>query len=338
MNRRNQEHEQNDRYAQRTSRGPRNDWTHDDYRSAARPRGESYDSGAEEPGWRQPRYETSRYVEDRPFDERGDERYERGFAQPQREYRTSSQHDYGIRNEQDWDARRESYDYGRYAGAREFGDEERGYGGHPRGGEAARDYSRPGSRREIEPAQRRAGGFTPGRRYGSEPGYGDRYGGEFGTAADAVRRYDYSEGDDYRVERPAGGSRAYASPTYGVPQGQLVRGGFAGRGPKGYTRSDERLKEDISERLTDDPYVDASDVSVEVRGGKVTLTGQVDQRWTKHHVEDLVDRCSGVQEIENRLTVSRSRAGGELESQGVRGGGAATPRSTTVSDASTKKQ
>jgi hypothetical protein len=75
-----------------------------------------------------------------------------------------------------------------------------------------------------------------------------------------------------------------------------------------------------------------------VRGGKVTLTGQVDQRWTKHHVEDLVDRCSGVQEIENRLTVSRSRAGGELESQGVRGGGAATPRSTTVSDASTKKQ
>lgn len=97
----------------------------------------------------------------------------------------------------------------------------------------------------------------------------------------------------------------------GVPgYGQGMRPGqasYSGRGPRGYKRSDDRLKEDISERLTDDPLIDASDINVEVNNGVVMLSGQVDDRWVKHHVEDLVDRCSGVQEIENRLTLSRSR-------------------------------
>ena len=85
--------------------------------------------------------------------------------------------------------------------------------------------------------------------------------------------------------------------------------GHYGRGPKGYTRSDERLKEDVSERLSDDLQVDASEIELDVREGTVTLTGTVDERWMKHHVEDLVHRCHGVKEVENRLRVG-SRGGG----------------------------
>jgi osmotically-inducible protein OsmY len=100
---------------------------------------------------------------------------------------------------------------------------------------------------------------------------------------------------------------------------------FSGRGPKGYTRSDERLKEDISERLTDDPMIDASDINIEVREGKVTLTGQVDQRWMKHDIEDLVDRCSGVKDIDNRLTVSpTSRGVGGMSGAGTGSGQSST--------------
>ncbi len=81
---------------------------------------------------------------------------------------------------------------------------------------------------------------------------------------------------------------------------------FRGRGPKGYARSDERLREDVCERLTDDPYVDASDIDVQAEGGVVTLSGEVSDRWMKYHVEDLIDRCPGVRDIRNELGV-RSR-------------------------------
>jgi hypothetical protein len=37
-------------------------------------------------------------------------------------------------------------------------------------------------------------------------------------------------------------------------------GRHAGRGPKGYKRSDERIREDINERLTRDPQVDAGEI------------------------------------------------------------------------------
>jgi hypothetical protein len=83
-----------------------------------------------------------------------------------------------------------------------------------------------------------------------------------------------------------------------------------GKGPKGYARSDERLREDICERLTRDHDIDASDVSIDVKGGNVTLSGTVDDRQLKHYVEDTVERCFGVRDIDNRLTVrSRQQSG-----------------------------
>jgi len=76
-------------------------------------------------------------------------------------------------------------------------------------------------------------------------------------------------------------------------------------GPKGYQRSDERLREDISERLMEARYIDSSEVTVEVSGAKVVLEGTVPERRMKHAIEDLVDACPGVQDIENRVRVKR---------------------------------
>ena len=77
---------------------------------------------------------------------------------------------------------------------------------------------------------------------------------------------------------------------------------FAAGGPKGYERSDARLREIICERLTDDPRIDASDVSVEVTQKVVRLTGSVDDRRTKYAIEDLIERC-GVKDTDNQLRV-----------------------------------
>jgi hypothetical protein len=76
-------------------------------------------------------------------------------------------------------------------------------------------------------------------------------------------------------------------------------------GPKGYTRSDDRLREDISERLMMADSVDSSDVTVSVKDAKVTLEGRVPDRRMKHAIEDLVDNCPGVQDIDNRIRVGR---------------------------------
>jgi hypothetical protein len=93
-----------------------------------------------------------------------------------------------------------------------------------------------------------------------------------------------------------------------------------GKGPKGYVRSDERLKEDISEKLMRNHLVDASDISVEARNGAVTLSGSVDDRQLKHYVEDLVERCAGVRDIDNRLTVRPRTASRPQSGSGSLGG------------------
>lgn len=80
---------------------------------------------------------------------------------------------------------------------------------------------------------------------------------------------------------------------------------YRGRGPRNYTRSDERIREIICERLTDDAYVDASDVTVEVKNGEVTLSGSVRDRRMKHRIEDIADDCVRGKDIHNQVRVTR---------------------------------
>jgi hypothetical protein len=76
------------------------------------------------------------------------------------------------------------------------------------------------------------------------------------------------------------------------------------RGPKGYRRSDERIREDLCDRLMRARHIDSSEVSVEVENGTVVLEGTVPQRRMKHALEDLADACLGVEDIDNRVRVA----------------------------------
>ncbi|MBP7147110.1 MAG: BON domain-containing protein [Acidobacteria bacterium] len=81
--------------------------------------------------------------------------------------------------------------------------------------------------------------------------------------------------------------------------------GYAGRGPRGYTRSDDRLREDICERLSAHPLIDASEIEVNVANGEVTLEGTVESRRVRHMAEDVCDSVMGVRDIHNNLRVNR---------------------------------
>ena len=76
---------------------------------------------------------------------------------------------------------------------------------------------------------------------------------------------------------------------------------FLGKGPKGYRRSDERIREDICEALLKHPGIDASEIEVRVANGAVTLIGTVPDRWMKRASEWLIDRVSGVESVHNHL-------------------------------------
>lgn len=89
---------------------------------------------------------------------------------------------------------------------------------------------------------------------------------------------------------------------------------YRGKGPRQYARSDQRIKEDICDELSDDRFCDARDIDVEVTEGKVTLSGSVTSRHMKHRAEDIADSARGVKDIDNRIRVERGGAGERPES------------------------
>ncbi len=83
-------------------------------------------------------------------------------------------------------------------------------------------------------------------------------------------------------------------------------GPHKGKGPKGYQRSPERIKEDLNNLLMDDGIVDASGIEVDIENNnEVILSGTVTSREEKYRAEDLAESISGVGNVENRLHVNK---------------------------------
>lgn len=98
-----------------------------------------------------------------------------------------------------------------------------------------------------------------------------------------------------------------------------VPGPHTGHGPKGYQRSDERIMEDICDRLTQHGQIDASDINVQVDKGEVTLQGTVPDRRMKRTAEDVAESVSGVWDVNNQLHLSRSQQRGMPSTGGSQG-------------------
>ena len=82
---------------------------------------------------------------------------------------------------------------------------------------------------------------------------------------------------------------------------------FVGYGPRGYHRSDERIQDDINDRLTWDGRIDATDVHVQVRDGLATLSGVTDSRYEKRVAEEIAEQEPGVWDVDNEIRVRQHR-------------------------------
>lgn len=83
---------------------------------------------------------------------------------------------------------------------------------------------------------------------------------------------------------------------------------FRGRGPRGYRRSDDRIKEDVCQCLTDDDHIDATNIDVTVNDREVLLSGTVQTRAEKRHAEDVIEHLPGVRDVINNLRVTPDTA------------------------------
>jgi osmotically-inducible protein OsmY len=199
------------------------------------------------------------------------------------------------RNEEQWGQRG---DYGRYTGEHHYGQ------GYSSSAEQYRD-----------------------RPYSGSTSYGGR--GGFGGG--------YAEHEPYREGREGYGATSMGTGWGSVDTGrhrlgsltdsaaesaqhiaaQRQRANYAGRGPKGYKRSDERIREDVSEVLTRNPDVDASNIEVAVNDGIVVLSGSVDDRHAKRIAEDITQDVSGVRDVQNQIRVQpASVVSGSTENKG----------------------
>ena len=87
---------------------------------------------------------------------------------------------------------------------------------------------------------------------------------------------------------------------------EMERKNHRGKGPKDYQRSEARIREDVSDRLSDDDDLDASEIDVRVSGNEVILSGTVEDRDSKRRAEDIAESVSGVSNVQNQLKIGKS--------------------------------
>lgn len=196
-----------------------------------------------------------------------------------------------------WRGRNQAYENGERSGP------EAGYEGSYEGGYAGRQRPRAGGRGTGAGQTGESGGYQ---RRNDASGHATPYAGAY---LSPVEGYHPQGRGGLFPEREADWDRG----SYRRESG--YKGDTRRTLPKGYTPSDERILEDVCERLSRSG-LDVADVEVDVQGGEVTLKGAVTDRHMKHMVEDLVADCNGVHDVENRLKIRPGATGQTVESFG----------------------
>lgn len=96
-------------------------------------------------------------------------------------------------------------------------------------------------------------------------------------------------------------------------------GPHRGKGPQGWRRTDERLREEVCERLMNDRLLDAREVEVAAADGVVTLTGAVPGASDVRLAEMLAREAPGVTEVRNELRHEPGPRAGTSPGEGTEG-------------------
>jgi hypothetical protein len=232
------------------------------------------------------------------------------------QYRSLSGREYWQHRDRD---DRNQGQYGHSSQGSQYGQGSQYYGGQAAwdgsqyGGQAAwdRSYAQGGyGQGGVGPR----GQYSSSDRYGSSSGYGQSgYSGQ-SSYGQSYGQYDRGSmgSQDYRSRDYLDRDRDIGRMGDDNDKGLLQRAGEwierkIGKAPKNYSRSDERIREDVCDRLMQRWEVDASDVDVQVKDGEVILSGIVSERRAKRVIEDIAEDVLGVKDVTNHIKVKHDR-------------------------------
>lgn len=224
--------------------------------------------------------------------------FNRGMRSAYSPYGRPRSHDFDYDYGSDYD--RFDYDRGGYGRATS------GYGSSMGGG---RNYYGSGSG-NYGNYGRGSGGYDRNR-YGSNYGYNPGYGSDYHYDRDFDTDFDMDSDYDYDFDNEP--------VRWSYQEIWLIPGPFSGIGPENYQRSDDRIREDINERLTQHGRLNARNIQVQVNNGEVTLNGSVDRRQDKRMAEDVAASISGVRDVNNQIRVQERQKSQDWEQQQMQG-------------------
>jgi hypothetical protein len=120
--------------------------------------------------------------------------------------------------------------------------------------------------------------------------------------------YDPTYEDEYGMKHPYEHGGRYNRWSDDI-RSEASRESHSGKGPKGYKRSPERIREEACEILARDWYLDASDIEVSVEDNRLVLNGEVRSRKDKRHAEAIVENISGIEDVLNQIKVNHKVEG-----------------------------
>jgi hypothetical protein len=145
-----------------------------------------------------------------------------------------------------------------------------------------------------------------GQDYGRNRSDWDEYAGDDGGRF--MRSPDYARDNAREYLDPRGNWEPLRNRVGDQPSSTwwTIPGPHSGKGPQGWNRSKERIREEVCERMAQHGQLDASNLQVDVNEGQVTLSGQVNSRREKRIAEDLAESVWGVNDVNNQIRVTEN--------------------------------
>lgn len=269
--------------------------------------------GAQQGAYRNwtPQYQQHNQSNYEPYDQRRSDSYQSASFNPRRDEYGA---DYGYGQQQ----RQSRGGYSSGYGSQGYGGGRGSYGGGYSPNDPNR-YSNPyPSASDYSPYRGEMGGenFPRGM---NEQDFGYEWYGQpayehSGSSQGGYRRANYGQMGSYGGGGGWGGGGWSGSG--GGSGGGMGTMPYSGKSPKGYKRSDERIKEEVCDALMRASHLDPSDIEVTVANGEVTLKGEVCCRNDKRQVEDIAEGVLGVQDVHTNLRIKKNKEGSSWQKSG----------------------
>lgn len=132
----------------------------------------------------------------------------------------------------------------------------------------------------------------------TEGNFGEKFGNDYGFGQEGERVEDQEGPSDEQAEY----LDYYSPPTY--TELDEVESPYGDQPPPDLSMPDEKIQQEVLERLEQSRRVDTSGIEIAVNQGEVTLSGKVSSEEQSTRAEDVASTVLGVRMVRNQLFIT----------------------------------